>query len=64
MNTQQAKLTAYLNRSPDDLKGEQWKSIDGYEDYYQISNYGRVKSFARYIEFFIPGKHAVAYWKP
>ena len=28
--------------------GEEWKDIKGYENYYQISNYGRVKSKERY----------------
>ena len=31
-----------------DIKvGEIWKDIEGYEGYYQISNYGRVKSKER-----------------
>lgn len=30
------------------MKNEIWKDIDGYEGLYQISNYGRVKSLARY----------------
>lgn len=33
----------------DDLNGELWKDIVGYEDFYQISNFGRVKSKGRYI---------------
>jgi len=37
---------------------EVWKDILDFEDYYQISNYGRVKSLRRYIEI---GKHS--YWK-
>lgn len=28
---------------------EIWKDIDGYEGYYQISNFGRVKSLARFV---------------
>lgn len=28
----------------DDLDGEEWRDVDGYEDY-QVSNFGRVKSF-------------------
>jgi len=28
----------------DDLDGEEWRTISGYEDHYQISNFGRVKS--------------------
>ena len=28
----------------DDLDGEQWRDIDGYDGRYQISNFGRVKS--------------------
>ena len=31
----------------EDLQGEIWKWIKGYENLYQISNYGRVKSFPR-----------------
>ena len=27
---------------------ETWKDIENYESYYQISNYGRVKSLERY----------------
>lgn len=29
---------------------EQWKDIEGYEGYYQVSNLGRVKSLDRYID--------------
>ena len=29
----------------DDLDGEEWRPISGYEERYHISNYGRVKSF-------------------
>ena len=28
----------------EDLKNEIWKDIDGFENLYQISNYGRLKS--------------------
>jgi len=28
---------------------EQWKSIEGYEGYYEVSNWGRVKSLPRTI---------------
>lgn len=31
----------------EDLKGEIWYWIEGYEKLYQISNYGRIKSFPR-----------------
>ena len=31
----------------DDLDGEVWRTVPAYEDY-QVSNYGRVKSFVRY----------------
>lgn len=30
--------------------GEIWKDIEGYEGYYQISNLGRVKRLARYVD--------------
>lgn len=29
---------------------EKWKSIDGYEDFYEISDYGRVRSLDRLIQ--------------
>ena len=29
---------------------EIWKPIKGYEGYYEISNYGRVKSVERYVQ--------------
>lgn len=31
------------------MEGEIWKDIDGYSGYYQISNFGRVKSFSRLV---------------
>lgn len=34
----------------EDMKGEEWKDIPGLTDYYQISNYGRVKSLERWVE--------------
>lgn len=37
----------YNNLSLEDLPGEIWKDIKGYEGYYQVSNMGRIKSVAR-----------------
>ena len=54
----------YQNRSLEDIKGEKWEAIPGYEEYYLVSDYGRIKSLKKYIEFVIPGKHVVSYWKP
>ena len=31
----------------ENLDGEQWRDVAGYEGRYQISNYGRVKSFCK-----------------
>ena len=28
---------------------EDWKDINGYEGKYQVSNYGRIKSFPKFI---------------
>jgi NUMOD4 motif len=42
-------LFPYLNTSPVSLKKEKWKDIPGYEYYYQVSNYGRVKALARTV---------------
>jgi hypothetical protein len=41
----------YKNLSLEDLPGEIWKDIKGYEDSYQISNMGRVKSKERQVKF-------------
>ncbi len=32
---------------PVDLAKEEWRDVVGYEGYYQVSNYGRVKSLER-----------------
>ena len=32
----------------DDLEGEEWRGVLGYDGKYQVSNFGRVKSFAHY----------------
>jgi hypothetical protein len=37
----------YLYRSTEDMPGEKWKSVKGYEGAYEVSNYGRVKSLSR-----------------
>jgi len=37
-----------FNLRPEDLKGETWKDIPGYKGLYQVSNLGRVKSFATF----------------
>lgn len=43
------KLLPHKNFSLDDMEGEIWKDIDGYSGYYQISNFGRVKSLSRLV---------------
>jgi hypothetical protein len=40
-------IQAYLDLSLQDREGEIWKDICDYEELYQISNHGRVKSLAR-----------------
>lgn len=45
------KQPIYKNLSLEDLPGEVWKDIVGYEDFYQVSNLGRVKSLDRIIPF-------------
>lgn len=42
-------MTTWDNKSLDNLEGERWKDIRGYEDTYQISNFGRVKSLSRMV---------------
>lgn len=41
------KLLPHQNLSLEDMEGEIWKDIEGYDGYYQISNLGRVKSLGR-----------------
>jgi NUMOD4 motif len=41
----------YQNLSLAKIKGEKWKDIPGLEDEYQLSNYGRVKSLDRYVDY-------------
>ena len=47
-------LAPHRNKLLKNLRGEEWKEIPGTEGYYQISNYGRVKSMPRLIEVYIP----------
>lgn len=42
-------IEAYKNLSLIDMDGEIWKAIDGFEDFYAVSNFGRIKTFARKI---------------
>ena len=37
-------MEIYENLSLEDMEGEVWKDIEGFEGMYQISNMGRVKS--------------------
>jgi len=45
-----AKVIHNYSMSLDDLPGEVWKWIEGFETLYQVSNMGRVKSFCEKIE--------------
>lgn len=40
-------MEIYENLSLEDMEGEIWKDIEGYEGLYQVSNMGRVKSLER-----------------
>ena len=42
-------LFPYKNLSLEDMQGEIWKDIQGYDGYYQVSNFGRIKSLSRYV---------------
>jgi hypothetical protein len=37
----------YRNLQPENLQGERWRPIAGFEGYYDISSFGRIKSLAR-----------------
>src|SRR5690554_823508 len=47
----------YKNLNIDDIDGEEWKDIPGYDGIYQCSNYGRIKSLKR--EYKRQTKHGV-----
>lgn len=49
-------IEIWKNKSTANLKGEKWKSVNGYTGYYEVSNMGRVKSLARYVYNAIHGK--------
>ena len=40
-------MEAYKNYSLENLDGEEWRDIEGYEGLYQVSNMGRVKGLER-----------------
>lgn len=42
------RVISLVNLQPTAYDIEEWKDIQGYEGKYQVSNYGRVKSLARY----------------
>lgn len=39
----------FQNKSLTNLPGEKWKELPDYEEYYEISNYGRIKQVGRWI---------------
>lgn len=39
----------YQNLNIDDLLGESWREVHGFEGYYEVSNLGRVKSLDRHV---------------
>ncbi|MCE2893733.1 MAG: hypothetical protein LW721_04790 [Flammeovirgaceae bacterium] len=43
------KIYPYQNKSLANMKGEKWKDISGFEGYYKVSSYGRIKSLDREI---------------
>jgi len=45
------QLYPYQNLSLTDIEGEDWISIIGFEEYYMVSNFGRVKWLPRWIHF-------------
>ena len=41
--------------SLEDLQGEEWRPVIGYEEYYNVSNYGRIKSLKRISSHYLSG---------
>ena len=50
----------YQNLSPVDMAGEIWKPMPEFEEYYMVSNKGRIKSLAREVAHYI-GKHFITH---
>jgi hypothetical protein len=48
-------MLPYENLSLENMEGEIWKPIIGYEGYYLASNFGRIKSVERYVGYKIDG---------
>lgn len=42
---------AYQNLELRNIKGEQWKDIPGFEMYFKVSNYGRIKRLEYELEY-------------
>ena len=40
-------MEIWKNLSLEDMEGEIWKDIEGYEGLYQVSNMGRIKSLEK-----------------
>ncbi len=51
----------YQNTDIGDLKGERWKAIPGFDDLYEVSNLGRIKSLGRWLPVHFNGTE---YWRP
>lgn len=43
----QESILHYGNLSLEDIEGESWKEVDGYENYYTVSDFGRIKSISK-----------------
>lgn len=52
----------YTIRSIDDLPGEKWKAIDGFEGLYEVSSYGRVKSLQKLKEVITHKGNKTRFW--
>lgn len=50
----------HQNLSLKNIKGERWKNIPGLEDYFMVSNFGRVKR----LEYEMVYKNGAVYTKP
>jgi len=57
-------MEIYKNLSLENVNGEIWKEIEGFDGDYFVSNYGRVKSFKRYKKRILsPNKNNHGYFK-
>jgi hypothetical protein len=52
----------YLNRGINNIQGEKWKAIEGFEGLYEVSDHGRVKSLRRLRQLITSKRNITQHW--